>query len=161
MVHCIWSLIMVTGLWNAKTKKTRKGGKTGLGRDFKDLKLTTVMVKWEIFFSAWGTRKTVINARAPWSGYPPQRLHEELSDAAWVQKVSWSIAEALWCIKTAQVNSRSGCKGGSSLGERDLHKGFILPSSSEANQQLIQPQTFPERLTIMILAGCSAPSLCM
>lgn len=119
------------------------------------------MVKWEIFSSAWGTRKTVINAQAPWSGYPPQRLHEELSDAAWVQKVSWSIAEALWCIKTAQVNSRSGCKGGSSLGECDLHRGFSLPSSSEGNQQLRQPRTFPERLIIVILAGCSAPSLCV
>lgn len=129
--------------WN---QKNRKGGKTGLGRDFKDFK-TTVMVKWEIFFSAWGTRKTVINAQAPWSGYPPQWLHEELSDAAWVQKVSWSIAEALWCIKTAQVNSRSGCKGGSSLGECDLHRGFSLPSSSEGNQQLRQPRTFPKRLT--------------
>lgn len=149
-------MIIDNGNW---VIKHRKDGKTGLGRDFKDLKITTVMVNWEIFFSAWGTRKTVINAWAPWSGYPPQWLHEELSDAAWVQKVSWSIAEALWCIKTAQVNSRSGCKGGSSLGERDLHRGFSLTSSSEGNQQLIQP--FPKRLKIALLAGCSVPSLCV
>lgn len=92
--------------WNKKKKKKRKGGETGLGRDFKELKITTVMVKWEIFFSAWGTRKTVINARTPWSGYPPQRLHEELSDAAWVQKGSWSIAELFDALR--QPKSTAG-----------------------------------------------------
>lgn len=88
-----------------------------------------------------------------WSGYPPQRL-QELSGAARVQKGSWSIAETLWCIKTAQVNSRSGCKGGSSFEDRDLHRGFSLPSSSEGNQQLIQPWTFPK-----ILVNCGAHRL--
>lgn len=42
--------------------KKRKGGKRDLGRDFKDLKITTATVKREIFFSAWGTRKALINA---------------------------------------------------------------------------------------------------
>jgi len=109
-----------------------------------------------LFFSSWGTRKALSSAWAPWSGCPPQWLPERLNDAALVCDRNRSRAEARWCTETAQATSKP--RGGSSLGERDLHRGCSLPPCPAWHQQLTQPQTSPTVLVIAVLiAGCSVP----